>query len=261
MKISFSFSCTKDLSDLSYGEKLLEILFFYGLIPDKVGKYEPIRKDFVASDLPEYWKLNRPKSDMKCTSLDFMFKGKAEIRFIGMVICDVNLHPNSRATNGFALWLTTPKRYDINKLVSLGDDLFAWSVADYGYVTEESKNIAHTMIPFGRGNKRSLGGEGISGLMWLNYFGKPYLAEKDFKLPYNHTLVGHGARIRLTERPDDEALGNLDINKKYQEIIGKQWFWPFEKIENGVGWLPHDFKKSDIVRPYFDRSEITRAFQ
>ena len=74
----------------------------------------------------------------------------------------------------------------------------------------------------------------------------------------NHAVVGHGVRIRLAERPDDEALEDLNYIRKHQEIVGSQWFFPFERVENGIGYMPKNFSRSRIAKPEFDRSEITK---
>ena len=258
MRVTLSFNFTKDLSDLTHGEMLMEIMRSYGLVPTNAGDCQPIRESFEASDLPKYWKLLKSPGG-ETAKFYFLFRGKKEINFTGMVTCNTGLHTNTRTFNGATLWLNVRKTYDINKLVSLGDDLFIWSEANYGYITEEQKNIYNVFIQRKKYQESIFSVcDGIPGLMWLNYFGKPYLAEKGFRLPDGQVPVGHGARVRLSERPDDEVLGDLDYIKKHQEIIGSQWFCPIKKIENGVGYLPDTFIRSDIISPVFDRSEMIR---
>ena len=261
MRITLSFKFTRDLSDLSYGNRFLEILHYHGLLPDKAGNCEPIREGFTASDLPKYWKLQK-SCDCILASFDFLFKGKEKIKFMGMISCKTGLNPDSIVVNGVTLWLTVQKDCDINKFILLGDELFVWSVATYGYITEETKNLSNIMIQK-KGFQVNVGSvcDGISGLMWLNYFGKPYLAEKEFRLPAGHAPIGHGARLRLAEHPDDEILKDLDYIKKKQETIGSQWFCPYEKIENGIGYLQQGYRRSDISQPKFDRTEITRKLE
>jgi len=188
-----------------------------------------------------------------------LFRGKEDVKFMGMVSCFTGMHQDSKAVNGVHLWLTVRKTYDINKFVLLGDDLFIWSEAVYGYITDSSKDLNNVFIQkeMSQVNISSVS-DGISGLMWLNYFGKPYLAEKDFRLPDGHAPVGHGARFCLSERPDDEVLSDLNYIKMHQQTIGTQWFCPLEKIENGIGYLSKDYRRFDIKSPVFDRSEITR---
>jgi len=258
MRVSFSFVFTRDLSSLSHGVEFLSIIHSHGLKPEKAGRFEPIRESFVASDLPNYWDLRSSYGSNSAYS-DFMFRGSEDVKFMGMVSCHTDFHPDSKAVNGVHLWLTVRKTYDINKLVLLGDDLFVWSEAVYGYVTDSNKDFIKIFIQKERSqvNIDSVS-DGISGLMWLNYFGKPYLAEREFHLPDGHVNVGHGSRVRLSERPDDEVLSDLSYTKMHQEKIGSQWFCPLDKIENGIGYLPENYRRADIKSPVFDRTEITR---
>lgn len=236
MKISFSFSSLIDLSNLSKGERLLEILLSHGLIIDKAGDHEPIKKDFITSDFPEMWK--GMGLDGECASCYFLFKGKKEINFSGMATWWVNIHPNSKSFNGIDLWLNTPKNYDYGKLVQLGDDIFEWSEAVYGYITEESKDPS---------NNEMIGNiyDGLPGLLWVNYFGTHYIVEPDFNLPNNHKPISHGVRFMLSETPDDERLNDLNFLENSKNNFGVEWFWS------------HPRKYNKKV-PYFDRSAITR---
>jgi len=250
LKISISFYTLRDLSDLAKGEKLLDILSTYGLIIEKAGEYEPIRKDFDPNALPKMWQGKGAKP-LDCT---FIFKGKKEISFSGMASWELNINPKREYVNVVGMWLNIPPKYDIDRLIRLGDDLFIWSEAIYGYITEKSKNLSHTEIQKD-GFTVSLGNvyRGISGLMWANYFGTPYLREKDFCLPDDHETVGHGARIILTDTPDDERLSDLNFRKVITDKIGADWFFQFEKIENGVGVLPKD-------RPQIEKRENDEGF-
>ena len=57
--MTFSFLSLNDLSDLSKGEKLFEILSSYKLTIEKADEYEPIRKEFTFSRFKEIWKGRR----------------------------------------------------------------------------------------------------------------------------------------------------------------------------------------------------------
>lgn len=137
MRITFSFSSLKDLSDISNGERFIEILLSNGLIIEKAGDCEPIKKCFTINDLPQVWKGVGIGDFKTCY---FLFKGKREIKFTGMVIWKNNLYPGSKSINGINLWLAIPKSCDFKKLIQLGDDIFKWSDAVYGYITEDSKD-------------------------------------------------------------------------------------------------------------------------
>ena len=95
MKISFLFYTTKNLSNLSNGEKLLDILSSYGLIIDKAGPHEPIREEFVESNLPNAWKGLGQEGQL--STCDFLFKGKYEVKFSGMVTWSINMNPKTWA--------------------------------------------------------------------------------------------------------------------------------------------------------------------
>ena len=260
MKISISFYSLKNLSDISNGQELLNILSSYGLVIEKAGEYEPIRKDFAPSDLPEIWK-GRCDIDSSYRTCSFLFKGKGELRFSGMASWSLNIHPNSKSFEGVHLWLNVPRKYDISKLIRLADDLFIWSEAVYGYITENSKKISKIFIKKNN-HSVSIGNvySGIPSLMWLNYFGPPYLNETDFHLPNDNTRVGHGIRLVLTETPNDERLSNLNFLKSYIDYIGAEWFFQFEKIDGEVGVLKEGTQSHTKRIPVFDNSAIVRRF-
>lgn len=229
MKISYSFASFKDLSNISNGERLLEILFSNGFVVDKAGDHEPIRKEFTPSNLPEMWKGK---------SCDFLFKGKKEINFSGMVIWNIDLHPNSKAFNGVHLWLNVPKNYSASKLVQLGDDIFSWSQAVYGYITGDDYTDP-TYDPL----KENIH-DGIPGLMWANYFSPTYIMEQDFHVPNDHVSISHGIRIILSEKPNDERFHDSDFLQSIKDKIGSQWFQD----------QPRNYRKV----PFFDKSAITK---
>lgn len=234
MKIVFSFYSLKDLSNLSEGNRFLEILKLNGLIIEKASDHEPLKKDFDKNNFHLMWQ--RSGSDGDISICDFLFKGKKEIKFTGMVTWRVNVHPNAKVFNGIHLWMTVPKNNNINNLVKLGDDIFKWSESVYGYITEESKDPSNDLL----GNIN----DGIPGLLWVNYFGKEYLVEPDFHLPEKHIIVGAGVRFMLTETPEDQRLSDLNFLTSQKEIIGKHWFWS----------RPRNF---NLKVPFFNRSAIT----
>lgn len=234
MKISYSFYSLKDMSHLSNLESLLEILLSYGLVIDKADNQEPIRKDFVKNNLLQIWKGIGIEGG--CLSCDFLFKGKKEIKFSGMATWNLNLHPNTEAFNGIDLWLNIPKNYDIDSLMKLGDDIFVWCEAVYGYITEESKDPSNNLI----GNIYN----GLPGLMWVNYFGKPYITDSDFSILNDYTPINHGIRLVLSEKPNDEILSDSKFLESVKNEIGAEWF----------SSRPRGFNKKI---PIFDTSEIT----
>lgn len=235
MRISFSFNTLKDLSALSKGERFLEILSSNGLCIEKASTCEPIRGDFEASKLPDMWKGVGPKGGH--STCCFLFKGKTEISFSGMVIWDIDLPPGSKALNSISLWLNIRKSYDLCRLIKLGDDIFTWAEAIYGYITENSKYQPNLIA----GNIYS----GLPGLMWANYFGRAYINEPDFHIPDEQVPVGHGIRFNLTETPNDEKLSDSDFLRSRMDEIGYDWFWH----------RPANYKKK---LPVFDNSQITR---
>ena len=234
MKISYLFDSTKDLSDLKKGENLLEIFSSNGLIIEKVGTQEPIRELFDIDKMPEMWRGSGMEG--KCSSCGFLFKGQKDIKFSGMVNWNLNLHPNSRALNGISLWLNIPKKYDTNRLIQLGDDIFTWSKAEYGYITEDSKIPKPLTINIH---------DGLAGLTWVNYFGSSYMVEPDFHIPDDHVQIGHGVRVKLSETPNDELLGDSDFLQSIKNEIGAEWFWDYP--------IKHKRRK-----PKLDKSEIIR---
>lgn len=215
MRLTYSFLSLQDLSNLSQGKRLLEILLSHGLVVDKADEGEPIRRDFEASMLPERWKgVGLAGGSSTCY---FLFKGQKETKFTGMATWNLNLGPRTRAFNGVDLWLNIPKNFEVNKLINLGDELFTWSGAVYGYITEVSKDWAKTM-PSGIYL-------GLPGLMWVNYFGSAYLMEPDFHIPADHVSVGQGVRVCLREKPSDDTLGDSSFLQNWKNQFGAEWFW------------------------------------
>jgi hypothetical protein len=264
MKITFSFDSLSDLSKLSDGLELLDILSSSGFIIEKADDCEPIHTLFDPNDFPQMWTYDKP--DGEYCSQDFLFKGGTESSFKGVATWSKNLRPNSQCFHGINLWLNVKKDYSINKLLQLGDALFSWSKAEYGYITEniydpvfgvfnrkqleKCKYPEYVLRRGGRQSKvayvsRSNIYDGIADPMWVNYFGKAYCKEPDFRLPENHVTVGHGVRCVLTERPDDERLCEPDFLEHHKKVFGEQWFW-------------QNPKKCGVKIPCFDRSEITR---
>ncbi len=228
MRIYYTFYSLKNLSDLSNGERLLQIMSEYGLNIEKAGPYEPIRKAFSVSNLQDMWKSDGLEGDPK--SCYFLFKGQ---KFSGMVTWHINLFPGTRTFNSIHLELNIQKNYSTDRLIQLGDDIFAWSEAVYGYITEASREMAVNIHL------------GIGGLMWVNYFGPAYMKESDFHLPNNQVPVGHGVRVNLSETPNDERLSDLDFLQSLKDEIGYLWF----------AQIPSRINKKV---PLFDKSAITR---
>ena len=67
--------------------------------------------------------------------------------------------------------------------------------------------------------------------MWVNYFGKPYLLDKDFRLPDDNVTVGHGVRVQLTETPEDERLADLAFINQKIDLFNPDWFRRLVKIK------------------------------
>lgn len=216
VKMTYSFSSLQDLSNLSKGEKLLEILLSHGLVVDKVDEKEPIRREFDASMLPDCWKGRGPAGGH--STCCFLFKGQTKIKFSGMITWNINLRPNTKAFNGVLLRLNIPKNFEGINFIKLGDELFTWSDSVYGYITEDSKDWSVKALRGGLYH-------GLAGLMWVNYFGSAYLTEPDFHISADHVSVGQGVRVCLSEKPSDDILGDSDFLQNRKNQFGAEWFW------------------------------------
>ena len=267
MRIDYYFEHLKDVGSLSKGIELLEIFKKNNFEIEKLSEYEPIRGNFDEKKFCELWVSDRVPGEYAGQSL--LFKGSREVNFSCMASWSVNMHKNSQAVNGIAVWLNIKKSYynNVEKLIKLGDDLFAWSEATYGYITqniyspdygvnkhqrEKCKYPDYIRKRLGRESRNGknyimlLGTDhGIKDPAWINYFGTPYLQEPDFNVPKNHVKVGHGVRFQIAENADDEILCEPDFLADIKKGIGDQWFWQNPKI-------------CDLKLPKFDRSEITR---
>jgi len=252
MKIKFHFESFKNYSDISFGIDLLEILSSEGLEIEKINRYEPIRYEFTKDAFLKMWVH---------MGHGIMFRGKNPIRFSGMVDWTTKAHPGSQFVCGITLWLTVPNNYDTDKLISLGDKLFEWSKSVYGYITNE---IYAPMYPFPFDSKngkiqykkckypeyvraRSSGNvfSRIRDLMWVNYFGLPYIIETDFHLPDNRVVLSQGAKLQITDSPNDERLCEPDFLWAQKEAVGLGWFWHVPRV---CEWRVPEFDRSEVVR-------------
>lgn len=215
VKITMSFYSLKDLSDPDHGKRLLEILSTNGYVIDKADEFEPIRKNFDVTMLPERWKGVGPEGGH--STCHFLFKGQRKTRFSGMVSWNINLGQSTQAFNGVLLQLTIAKKSEINKIINMGDELFSWCDSVYGYIAEKAKDWSMT-VPGGLYL-------GLPGLMWVNYFGPPYLTESDFYIPPDHVPIAQGARLCLSEKPTDDILSYSEFLQHYKTLIGAEWFW------------------------------------
>jgi hypothetical protein len=235
MKITYLFYSFKDWSNIGKGEELLKILLSNELIIEKASQFEPIRQVFNRENFPNIWKGQGGEGQFSdCT---FLFRGKEKMRFSGMASWNKNLPLGSKVVNGFYLDLNIPKNFNNNKLIQLGDELFEWSEAEYGYITEVSKE----QLNIDAGNINTC----ISALRWVNYFGPSYIAESDFHIPDYKVCIHHGVRVTLAANPDDEKLGDSEFLNNIMKVFGAEWFW--------------DYPQKDKKRiPLFDTSGITR---
>jgi len=261
MRIDISLSTLKDLSGEHNGNKLVDILSSYGFIIEKIDKYEPVKKEFSKEGFEKLWEGYTSPAGI--TSCSMIFKGTTDVKFTGMVSWGKNKGPKPLSVNMFSLWLNVKKNYDITKLVNFADEIFEWSRAEYGYISEKGKTLNNVQIRVdGFGMYPMNMYTGLYGLMWTNYFGKAYLSEKDFVVPENAVKLAHGVRLQLTERPDDERLSDLRFLETYYSTIGDKWFWHFDEIvkdgRNYIAHLKKGFHQGEVSIPKFDRSEITR---
>jgi len=235
MKISVDFQSLKDLSSIEKCREFLEILSSNNLILEKAGSHEPIRDSFSSDIFEKIWKGEQVDSDY--SEAYILFRGNKYFKFMGMVIWRKGLFPTSHAVNGISLWLTISNNFDCFKLIDLGDKLFNWSEAEYGYITSDSIFQADV----NRGNIYGY----IDNLKWVNYFGQSYLEESEFHVPESGQKLLHGVRLVITDAPDDEKLIDPEYLNSIKKTIGAEWFWDY----------PQRYKRK---KPKFDRSQISR---
>ena len=229
MRITLSFSSLKDFGELFFGLKLRDILQSYGFEMEKIGECEPIKTDYSEHEFQRLWNQDR-------TLCSVLFKGRKKHRFLGMAGWSAKKFRNDGTINGVNVWLTIPPKYDYSELIRIGDELFLQTEALHGYISENSKDYTKTFIQK-NGCQVSMGNiyKGIPCLMWVNYFGRPYMSENGLRFPDNQTLLGHGTRVKMTDAPTDERLSDMTfINDSIMEM-GADWFFLFDTVENGVG--------------------------
>ncbi|MDW7658487.1 MAG: hypothetical protein SCM11_15060 [Bacillota bacterium] len=235
MRITCSFATLKDISDLSTGETFIQILSKNDLIIDKAGAYEPVNKPFNAKEFPIIWQ-GYSINDNHTTGC-FIFKGQVKKKFAGMVSWDKGLPENSIVTNSIYVTVSGIGKNDYDSIILLGDELFSWAKAEYGYITEYSREIMN----FDTGNIFTC----IDGLHWVNYFSKTYLNEPCFHATNDMYQLETGVRLKITDKPDDIRLSDSNFLNSIKQAIGIEWFW--DKSKNTV-----------LKRPKFDSSEIVK---
>lgn len=240
MKIDYSFYTTKNLSGIAMGDKFMEILNSNGLWIDKISDCEPIKQDFDQNIFKELWEGRGTPGEYMCGN--FLFKGMKDIRFAGSVNWIADVEPGGKAFNGASLWINTKKNLSTEKLISIGDELFEWSGASYGYITDESKNQFVVNGLLGSIYR------GIPGLMWVNYFGNEYITETDFNIKSDCVFLNGGARLQIRDSPTDEKLSDQEYLRNMEHEIGEDWFW----IRTG---------HSKVRRPDFNHIQQTRLWK
>lgn len=180
-----------------------------------------------------------------------------------MVSWRKNIRHNSKGFNGVSLWFDIRKTYDVKNIISLCDRIFEWSEAVYGHVSDKTKQLVGIQLQMGGYRQYALGiYEGLYGLMWLNYFGKPYIDNEKFILPQDYEQIAHGVKMRLSEKPDDKKLSDISYLESYYSKIGPEWFWHFNKVvkEGGhyIAYLKEGFSPEHVYIPHFDNSQIVR---
>ena len=263
MHLDVHLSTFKDLSGIDNGKKFLDILSSHGFNIEKIDEFEPVKKDFSEETFEKFWEGHTcPRGITLC---GIIFKGSADAKFTGMISWGKNLHPESESVNAFNLWINVKKSYDMSKLIHLIDDIFVWSEAVYGCISEKGRCLLNIPIQNNNGARKTaynilIGG--LYGLMWVNYFGKPYINKEDFILPENAIKLAYGARLQLTEKPDDERLTDMQFIESYCNIIGDKWFWHYkEMVKEGkyyVAYMKDGFHMGKVCKPCFDRSGIVR---
>ncbi|NCB25426.1 MAG: hypothetical protein EOM62_08140 [Bacteroidia bacterium] len=235
MRIEIDFQSLKDLSDIEKGKELIKILSSNGLVIEKIGSCEPIRDLISLNKFIAIW--NGEHLEGGFSECYFLFRGRSRFKFTGMAIWRKGLSSTSQAVNGLTIWLNVTNKIDYKVLIDLGDELFRWSGAEYGYIAEELKDQKFQDA----GNIYDY----ITNLRWVNYFGQSYINEPDFHIPEKGTRVYHGVRVTLAETPIDEILGDRDYVDSIKKVIGNEWFWDYPQ-------------KNKRRKPIFDRTAITK---
>jgi len=235
MRIVIDFQSVKDLSDIEKANELLKILLSNEFVVDKIGSSEPIRDSYDHDEFLKIWKGEHIEGGLSESYV--LFKGKSRFKFSGMVIWRKDLPPASQSVNGITIWLTINKFSDYSLLIKLGDQLFKWSEAEYGYISEDSTDQDTSF-------KENIYNY-IATLRWINYFGQSYLNEPNFQIPENGARIHHGIRLNLAETPVNEILRNQEYIESIKREIGVEWF--------------RDYPQKHIRRkPVFDRASITK---
>jgi len=215
MKLTYSYRALTDWGDVLRGQSFIDILESAGLKVEGVDGKEPIKKEFKAGALSEHWAgRGLPGQHSTCY---FLFKGQGKCKFSGMVTWHRDLPEESTYFNSLNVWLSIGKsRPDPVWFLDLGDRLFGWSQAYYGFISLDT-----LYDPLHRPAAKRLF---IPKLFWANYFGQDYLSCSDFRLPVPAADLPTGKRMVLGSSFDDPCLADETYLSSVAEEIGLGWF-------------------------------------
>jgi hypothetical protein len=208
------FETLKDIGTYSCAKEFLDIMSRNDIHIVKVDDSEPVRKPFDEELFFRFW--CRKEEGNRFTSADILFNGRRISTLSGMINWRYNLARGREVVNGIHLDFRQTKNDDMRWIVTLCDDLFQWSGAVRGSISDIRVMDA-----------LKVGGNVYGGLclpLWVNYYGEPYVQEKDFHIGPGFTKVGKGVRCILSARPDDSILMNLEFLKIHMTQIGEEWF-------------------------------------
>jgi hypothetical protein len=242
---------TKNIGTREYAVRFFGILGKYNILPDKIGRYEPLRAPYSLEEAVKLWMF------IGGTMPDFRRGGLIGKKKEPNIQFDTDWTIGERANvNSVTIWFTRKSFQQIrNSIDSLFKDLIIAIDSFYGYISDYyAKDRQHVT---GSIETR------MHGIFWCNYFGDVYVKffgkDKILSAPWFKIEILDQNKIitYLAKEPTDRRLiKSTELENKLKEYLGDDSFGDVETWKATYN-LPGDHIQYRHV-PKLDLSEIRR---
>jgi hypothetical protein len=245
--------CTiKHIGTREYAQQFLKILEIYGILPDKIGLYEPLKKAYSLEEAIKMWTTDGGTSPGYHAGNLIGKKKDPNVQFDAMW----NIGERARV-NYISIWLTRKSFKQLkNNIENLFKDLISSVDSFHGYITDFNFRVRQHVT----GNIESR----MDGIFWCNYFGEVYVnffrRDKILSAPWFKIVMLDQNRIitYLTKEPNDKKLvESTELEDRFKEYLGKDSFGDVAAWRAANILPPNDPTQYRNV-PKLDLSEIRR---
>jgi hypothetical protein len=214
MHIEVDFRTLKDMSTDNHIKSFLELISKHSITLTHADGFEPVKSIFSEDAFTRLWQRNNDED--KFEEKWILFRGIRSSKLNGIIIWSRNLPPGSKGENLIHFSIRIKANDETSWIVRMSDDLFIWSSAICGYISERKID---ERLPWSGGIFN-----GLPMLKWVNYYSESYLQESSFHLETKYALVGRGARVMISDQADDIILSDIAVLRERQLLMGQEWF-------------------------------------